>query len=149
MFIEKSEICNFADDNTIYDCGENFSNILENLKHELRILLKWFRINSLQANPGKFQFMILGKKRNSVKLIINSTEIEESKKVVLLGITINNLLTFNEHIENLHRTANYKLHALRRMRKYLSLEKAKLLCNAFINSQFNYAPLVWMLCRKK
>ena len=62
MFIEKSEICNFADDNTIYDCGEDLSNILENLKHDMKILLKWFRINSLQANPGKFQFMILGKK---------------------------------------------------------------------------------------
>ena len=94
--------------------------------------------------------MILGeKKRNSVKLIINSTEIEESKKVVLLGITIDNLLTFNEHIGNLCRTANYKLHALRRIRKYLILEKAKILCNAFINSQFNYVPLVWMFCRKK
>ena len=62
MFIEKSEICNFADDNTIYDCAEDLSNILENLKHDMKILLKWFRINSLQANPGKFQFMILGKK---------------------------------------------------------------------------------------
>ena len=40
--------------------------------------------------------MILGKKkRNSVKLIINTTEIEESKKVVLLGITIDNFLTLN------------------------------------------------------
>ena len=150
MFIEKTEICNFADDNTIYDCGEDLSNILENLKHDLKILLKWFRINSLQANPGKFQFMILGKKkRNSVKLIINTIEIEESRKVVLLGITINNLLILNENIDNLRRTANYKLHALRRIRKYLSLEKGKLLCNAFINSQFNYALLVWMFCRKK
>ena len=50
---------------------KDFSNILDNLKHDIKILLKWFRINSLQANPGKFQFMILGKKkRNSVKLII-------------------------------------------------------------------------------
>ena len=89
------------------------------------------------------------KKRNSVKLIIITTKIEESRKVVLLGITIDNLLMFNEHIHNLCRTANYKLHALRRIRKYISLEKAKLLCNAFINSQFNYAPLVWMFCRKK
>ena len=114
----------------------------------MKILLKRFRINSLQANPVKFQFMIIGKKkRNSIKLIRNSTEIEESKKVVLLGIIIDNLLTFNEHINN--RTANYKLHALRRIRKYLSLEKAKLLCSAFINSQFNYVPLVWMFCRKK
>ena len=94
--------------------------------------------------------MILGEKnRNSVKLIINSTEIEETKKVVLLGITIDNLLTFNEHIDNLCRTASYKLHALQGIRKYQSLEKAKLLCNAFINSQFNYAPLVWTFYRKK
>ena len=91
MFIEKTEICNFADDNTIYDCGENLSNILENLKHDLKILLKWFRINFLQANPGKFQFMILGKKkRNLVKLIINTTEIEESRKVVLLEYKVGN-----------------------------------------------------------
>ena len=57
------------------------SNILENLKHDKKILLTWFRINSLQANPGKFQFIILGKKKwNSVKLIVNSTEIEKNKK---------------------------------------------------------------------
>ena len=135
MFIEKTGVCNFADDNTIYDCGKDLSNILKNLKHDLKILLKWFRINSLEANPGKFQFMILGKKkRNSVKLIINTTQIEESRKVVLLGITVDNLLMFNEDIHNLCRTANYKLHALRRIRKYLSLEKTKLLCKAFINS---------------
>ena len=56
--------------------------------------------------------MILGKeKRNSVKLKINTTEIEESRKVVLLVITIANLLIFNQY-DNLCRTANYKLHAL-------------------------------------
>ena len=93
--------------------------------------------------------MVLGKKKqNSVKLIMNTTEVEESKKVILLGIAIGNFLIFNEHIDNLCRTANYKLHALRRIRKYLSLEKVKLLCNAFINSQFNYAPLMRMFWRK-
>ena len=61
MFIEKSEICNFADDN-IYVCGEDLSNILENLKHDMKIILTWFRINSFQAIPDKFQFIILGKK---------------------------------------------------------------------------------------
>ena len=36
--------------------------ILENLKHDTKVILKWFRINSLKDNSGKFQFMILGKK---------------------------------------------------------------------------------------
>ena len=80
MFIEKSEICTFADEITIDDCGKDLSNILENLKHDMKILLIWFKINSLQVNPGKFQFVILGKKKRiSVKLIINSTEIVGKK----------------------------------------------------------------------
>ena len=63
MFVDKTEIFNFADDNTIYNCVEDLSNILENLKHDLEILLKWFTINNLQANPVKFQFMFLEKKK--------------------------------------------------------------------------------------
>ena len=39
---------------------------------------------------------------NKVKLIINSIVINESNAVELLGITINNILTFNEHINNLY-----------------------------------------------
>ena len=62
MFIENCEICNFTDDNTIYSNGMELSSILENLKHYTKIILKWFRINSMKANPGKFQFMIPGKK---------------------------------------------------------------------------------------
>ena len=91
MFIEKTEICNFADDNTIYDCGEDLSNILENLKHDMKIILTWFRINSFQAIPDKFQFIILGKKQNLVRLVINSIEIEKSKQEILLSITTDNL----------------------------------------------------------
>ena len=65
------------------------SSILENLKHDIKIILKWFRINSLKANPEKFQFMILGKKQfNKVKLKVNSIVINESDTVELLGITI-------------------------------------------------------------
>ena len=47
----------------------------------MKILLKWFRMNSLHANPGKSQFMILAKKkRKSVKLIMKTTETEKVKK---------------------------------------------------------------------
>ena len=65
MFIEKTDVCNFADGNTIYDCGQDLSNILQNLKHDLKIFLIWFKINSLQANPSKLQFMILEKKKRN------------------------------------------------------------------------------------
>ena len=55
--------------------------------------------------------MILGRKQyNKVKLKFNSIVISASDTVKLLGITIDNKLTFNEHINNLcHNTSyNYK-----------------------------------------
>ena len=73
---------------------------------------------------------------------------KESDHEEVLGITIDKHLDFKKHIENLCWNANYKLHALRRMRKKLAVEKAKLLGNAFIDSQFNFAPLIWMFCQK-
>ena len=67
---------------------------------------------------------------------------------MLLGLTIDNCLTFKDHNDTLYRNASYKLHALRIIRKYLTPDKAKVLYNAFINSQFSYASIIWMFCRK-
>ena len=93
--------------------------------------------------------MILGKKKHlKYSLKIGSITIKESDEVELEGITIDKALNFKKRIENLCRTTQYKLHALRRIRKYLTLDKAKLLGNAFIDSQFNYAPLIWTFCHK-
>ena len=72
--------------------------------------------------------MIFGKMpRQPIILNINQMKIEESQKVVQLGLTINNQLTFKDHVNMLCSTTNYKLQALRRIKKYLTLKKAKLL----------------------
>ena len=111
-------------------------------------LIKHLNINSLKANPRKFQFMILGTKDHSFVLNISKNKIESSAEVILLGVKIDQQLEFKSHIEELCRKAAYKLHALRRIRKYLTVEKAKLLANAFINCQFTSATLIWMFTGK-
>ena len=40
--------------------------------------------------------------------------------------------------------SNQKLHALARISKYMGEKKLKIMMKTFINSQFNYCPLVWM-----
>ena len=60
FFKEKSEIRNFADDNTTYSCGKDLRKIKEDLVCTMKNKLIWFRFTSLKANPGKFQFMIFG-----------------------------------------------------------------------------------------
>ena len=117
--------------------------MLEDLQPDMKILLNWFKINSMKPNPKKFQFMILGEgPRLPVILNINNIKIRESQKVILFGLTIDNCLTFKDHIDTLYRNASYKLHSLRRIRKYLTPDKAKVLYSAFINSQLSYAAII-------
>ena len=69
----------------------------------------WFTVNSLKPNPGKFQYMILRKcVTNKLPLFINSIKIEKTSEVVLLGITIDDQLTFKTHIEYIYGVAKYK-----------------------------------------
>ena len=67
---------------------------------------------------------------------------------MLLGLTVDNCVTFKDHIDILCCNTGYKLYALRRTRKYLIPDKTKVLYNVFIISQFSYASIIWMFCRK-
>ena len=58
------------------------------------------------------------------------------------------LMKFKKDIENLCKKASFKLHVLHKIRKFPAIERARTLANAFINSQFNYAPLIWMFVSK-
>ena len=75
--------------------------------------------------------------RLKYSLKIGSITVEESDEVELLGVTIDKALDFKKDIENLCRTPSCKLHALRRIRKYLTLNNAKLLASSIIHN-------IWM-----
>ena len=67
----------------------------------------------------------------------------------LLGITIDDKLNFLPHIRETCKKVNRNSRALIRLRRYLSIEKTHLLCNAYILSNFNYSPLIWSFCSKE
>ena len=109
----------------MYSCGANLKIVLENLEHDASKRTYWFKINFMKATPEKFQFVILSKKSyQPQKLFINTFTMNESDEVELLGLSIDKELNFSKHIDKLCRNNQYELHALRRMKKYLSLEKA-------------------------
>ena len=60
FFITKSEVCNFADDKTLYSSNKDLDHVFNNLYYDLYNVLDWFKFISLKANPDKFQFMVLG-----------------------------------------------------------------------------------------
>ena len=127
--IQKSEVCNSADDNTLFCGDKNLDLVFFNLKSDISNLMDWFKINSLRDNLGKFQFMVLGANKNACfNLNVVGKVIPSSSEVNLLGITNDYGLKFKKHINELCRKSSYKLHALQRLRRYLSVDKAKIAC---------------------
>ena len=149
MFITQSDVCNFADDTSLYAHGKTISEVSEKLENDVIRALDWFKMNSLVPNAKKFQMMFLGtKSKTKLCLEINGKKCVSSDKVKLLGITIDWKLQFNDHVKALCINANKKVSALMRLRKKLSLDQKSILFNSFISSQFGYCPIIWMFCGK-
>jgi hypothetical protein len=149
LFAKDTDICNFADDNSSYSCRDTIEEVIANLEDDMKIILNWFDINSMVANACKFQFMILGYKyRRKLCLDINGKRVVNSKEVVLLGITIDEKLTFNNHIEKITKKANNYTKSLKRISISVTNENTNILINTFFCSCFTYCPLIWMSCSK-
>ena len=103
------------------------------------------------VNPDKFQLMLLQKstkKATQEKLQIDN-DIESENSVTPLGITIDNRLSFGDHILKLYNKASMQLNAIFRLKKYMSKKELKVVLNSFIYSNSNYCPLVWHFSTNK
>jgi hypothetical protein len=119
------------------------------LEEESKILINWFSINKMKANPEKFQAIAVGKKTHdkNLKFNLEGIEIECETEVKLLGVTILDFkLNFNEHISKICKKASRQLNVLKRIGKHLTRLGKLTIYYSFNMSNFNYCPLVWHFC---
>ena len=90
--------------------------------------------------------MCLGKDTENETFMFNNFICNNSDEEKILGITIDDKLTFKRNIKILCRKAAQKMGALSRLLNQLSDSQKRLIFNSLIKSQFNYCPLIWMFC---
>ena len=86
---------------------------------------------------------------NYKKLSFDNKEITSETCVKLLGIDIDYKLNFETHIGKLCKKSAGQLNAIGRIDRFIGSEERKVLIQSFVNSNFNYSPLAWMLCNPK
>ncbi len=123
---------------------------MECLIHDSEVAIDWFQNNFMEANPSKFQFMLLksftSKEDFPDHILINNTRIECDSQVKLLGGIIDDKLKFNKHI--LCKNANGQINVLYKFRNVFNIEERKIIHNTFILANFNYCPIVQNFCDK-
>ena len=147
QFFPDLHITNYADRNTPYSTTINLNNVLHDLEKMSNTLLKWFTDNLLKANPEKSH--LVTNSAQEIQIYIGGMAISKSKSEKLLGIHIDNKLTFEPHVRSLCKKASQKLNAFARIACSLKFDQRKFLLNVFIISQFSYAPVVWIFCSRK
>ena len=122
---ENAQLCNYADDNSLYVIANNLDSIKIHLNKNFKQITNWFYDNYMILNPGKCHYMTLGKKTESDddQLILENVTLTASPSETLLGIKIDKNLTFNEHLTILCKKTSQKLNALARVAKFMSLPK--------------------------
>ena len=138
------DIANYADDNSPYAIGTNVESVTTQLETDSRKLLIWLTNNAFKANPDKFH-LLLNTPDNNLSVSVDNHKIHNGESEKLLGIIFDNDLKFNEHVSNLCRKASQKLHALSRISHHMCTHKKRVIMKSFIQSQFGYCPLVWMM----
>ena len=126
---------------------ETIQNLIALLETECNTAIEWFQNNKMMVNPGKFQAIIIDKKKKchtNETLKIGDKIIKASSSVKLVGVQIHDQLNFNLHISNIRRYAANQLSALIKLKRFLAFEEKKTLINSYFYSNFNYCPLVWM-----
>ena len=129
-------------DNTPYVSANKPQEVVNKLEKISIVLLTWFKNNGMKANADKCHLLL--SLTNNLEANIDGTIIKCSDNEKLLGVTIDNKLKFEKHINNICGKASQKLNALARVSSYMDLPKRRLIMKAFINSQFGYCPLIWM-----
>ena len=130
-FVQNKCLANYADDNTPHTTGCDIATILHTLENETDILLKWFNINYFKMNADKCKLLVT-KNSDNVSVQIDGHYIKGSINVKLLGVKIDNTLSFNDHVSSIYKKGSQKLHAIARVSPYLSTQKLRVLLKAFI-----------------
>ena len=146
---DKCSLNNFADDNTLDDHASSVNELVNSLENDSQKAIDWFKMNHMIANPDKFKAIIIeksGRDTSGIALNINDEIIHTQKEVTLLGVTIDNQLSFSTHISKICKMAASQLNSIKRLKKHFDIETKKHLTKTFVLSQFNYCPLVWHFC---
>ena len=136
----------FADDTTLYATTTKSTDSLDTLiidfVRKLNPLIEWCSMNRMDINWSKTFFMIVtAKHKNKLNIPttikIGTNDVSVTDEFKLLGVLIDNKLTFKQHVVNICKNVNRKLFSIKRL-AYLPFSVRLQFFKTFILPNFDY-----------
>ena len=100
--------------------------------------------NELKLNPDNTEFLLIGNEHQRSKYLsmfpieLLGVETYPAKSARNLGVIFDKNFKFRSHISAICSSCIYHIRDLRRIRRHLDLDSAKLLANAPVSSRLDY-----------
>ena len=111
---------------------------------------EWTQLNHMSLNLSKAKYMILMIHQNrqtlhtpSAHLSVGNQQITEVSDHKVLGVTIDNNLTWGPHIRDLCKTTAKKVYQSAKIKHFLNFHARKTFFQAHIQSGIDYASTLW------
>lgn len=142
---ENLELISFADDATAYCSATNINALTDILNETVKKIYSWLCSNKLKLNLSKTKYTIFTNKKYNMlpEVRLNDQIINHVKCTRLLGVDIDNKLTFSQHVSKLSSKLAYCGHIVSKLNDTVSINILKLIYNSYANSLLCYAASIW------
>lgn len=146
----------FVDDTNLLFFGSpnNLDLLHDEINADMVKVNDWINDNALAVNSDKTKLMLIGTKSRVKSLsdfsfIFNSIVIQNSNELKCLGLTIDNTLSWEAHINNIARACHYRISSLFKIRDFIPDEYRKLLASTLVLPLMNYMSCLWCSAKDK
>jgi hypothetical protein len=137
----------YADDTTLYCKARTIGEAERCLQENLTLLSKWLDKNKLIVNAAKSNIVIIGTKTKISDFVLsvslNDACLEQTNVIKLLGLYVDNTLSWDMHVNNLLNSLSPKVGLLHRLSTFLPKSHLVQIYTALIQSNFDYALSIW------
>ena len=149
--LHNSEPDIYADDTGIFVSGKNMRILEEKVNSDLHHVCSWLKTNKLSLNALKCKYIIIGSRynlsqiSNSPNIKILDHNVERVHQIDQLGITVDDQLKWDKHVDKLCKKLSSALFAMNQV-KFLSKSSLLILYRSLVESRLTYSNVVWGNC---
>jgi hypothetical protein len=141
-----SESILFADDTTLTSQADSLASLNTNINHDLAQLSTWMSANKLTLNSDKTNYTLFFPPTalsTPLSIIINKQPIHNTTESKILGVIIDQNLTFKSHLAQIKKKLASFLFIFNQIRSKIPTQVAWHLYNAIFKSHLVYCILIW------
>ena len=133
----------YADDTQLYLAIQSEEDLARLEKCTLAVR-DWFTENGMLLNPDKSEVLLVASQRKVKKVepgsgvSVAGTKIAYSETLKSLGVTLDQSLTFDQHVQGVVKASNYHIRALRHIRPMLDREVANTIACSIVSTRLDY-----------